>query len=83
NGFDIAKVDLELRGPGDMLGTRQSGLPDFKVLDLVKDDDIIDLAKRASAFILKDDPNLSKPENKALLQYLMVHQDDYFWGRVS
>lgn len=83
NGFDIAKVDLELRGPGDMLGTRQSGLPDFKVLDLVKDDDIIDLAKRASAFILKDDPNLSKPENKALLQYLKVHQDDYFWGRVS
>ncbi len=83
NGFDIAKVDLELRGPGDMLGTRQSGLPDFKLLDLVKDDDIIDLAKRASAFVLKDDPNLTKPENRALLQYLMANQDDYFWGRVS
>lgn len=83
NGFDIAKVDLELRGPGDMLGTRQSGLPDFKLLDLVRDDDVIDLAKRASAYILKDDPSLSHPDNRALLDYLQTHQDDFFWGQVS
>jgi len=83
NGFDISKVDLELRGPGDVLGTRQSGLPDFKLLDLVKDDEIIDLAKRASAYVLQNDPNLSQPENRALLVYLQQHQDDHFWGRVS
>ncbi len=83
NGFEISKVDLELRGPGDVLGTRQSGLPDFKLLDLVKDEEIIDLAKRASAFILKNDPDLSAPENQALLQYLQQHQDDHFWSRVS
>lgn len=83
NGFEIAKVDLELRGPGDVLGTRQSGMPDFKLLDIVKDDEIIDLAKRASAFVLKDDPNLDKIENKALLSYLAKHQDDHFWSSVS
>ncbi len=83
NGFEISEVDLELRGPGDMLGTRQSGLPDFKLLDLVKDDEIIDLAKRAANFVLKNDTQLAKPENKMLLDYLQKHQQDNFWGRVS
>ncbi len=83
NGFEISQADLELRGPGDVLGTRQSGLPDFKLLDLVTDDEIIDLAKRAAAFILKNDPNLALPENQALLNYLKQHQEDHFWGNVS
>lgn len=83
NGFEISKVDLELRGPGDLLGTRQSGLPDFKLLDLVHDDEIIDLAKRASAYVLKNDPDLSSTENRMLLDYLMKHQEDVFWGNVS
>ena len=83
NGFDISKVDLELRGPGDVLGTRQSGLPDFKLLDLVKDEEIIDLAKRASAYLLKNDPELTAPEHQPLLVYLQQHQDDHFWSRVS
>lgn len=83
NGFEIAQIDLELRGPGDLLGTRQSGLPDFKLLDLVKDDEIIDLAKRASAFILKNDPNLALPENKILLEYLKAQKNDELWSRVS
>ena len=83
NGFEIAEVDLELRGPGDVLGTRQSGLPDFKLLDLVKDEDIIDLAKRASAYLLKNDPELTAPEHQSLLAYLQQHQDDHFWSRVS
>lgn len=83
DGFEIAKVDLELRGPGDMLGTRQSGLPEFKLLDLVKDEAVIDLSKRASAFILKDDPELRLPEHAQLLEYLMKHQEDHFWGQVS
>ncbi|NQW42840.1 MAG: ATP-dependent DNA helicase RecG [Bacteroidetes bacterium] len=83
NGFEISEVDLELRGPGDLLGTRQSGLPDFKLLDLVKDDEIIDLAKRAANFILKNDPALALIENKILLEYLQKHQQDNFWGRVS
>ena len=83
NGFDISEVDLELRGPGDVMGTRQSGLPEFKLLDLVKDTEIIDLAKRAAAFIIKNDPSLEKEEHKLLLQYLQAHQLDHFWSRVS
>jgi len=83
NGFEISQVDLELRGPGDLMGTRQSGLPDFKLLDLVHDDEIIDIAKRAAAFVLKQDPVLEKEENIPLLNYLKQHQQDNFWGRVS
>ena len=83
NGFEISEADLELRGPGDVLGTRQSGLPDFKLLDLVKDGAIIDLAKRAAAYILKNDSNLLLPENQLLLDYLIKHNEDHFWGRVS
>jgi ATP-dependent DNA helicase RecG len=83
NGFEISEADLELRGPGDVLGTRQSGLPDFKMLDLVNDSEIIDLAKRAAAYILKHDPGLNSAENQSLLNYLKKHQDDHFWGHVS
>ncbi len=83
NGFEISQVDLELRGPGDLMGTRQSGLPDFKLLDLVHDDEIIDIAKRAAAFVLKNDPTLVLQENAPLLEYLKQHQQDNFWGRVS
>ena len=83
NGFDISQVDLELRGPGDLMGTRQSGLPDFKLLDLVKDTEIIDLAKRAAAYVIKNDPSLEHPEHLPLLHYLQTHQADHFWSRVS
>ena len=83
NGFDISEVDLELRGPGDLMGTRQSGLPEFKLLDLVKDTEIIDLAKRAAAYVIKNDPALEKPEHQLLLEYLLTHQEDHFWSRVS
>ncbi len=83
NGFEIAKVDLELRGPGEILGTRQSGLPEFKILDIVKDDEIIDIAKRAASFVLKNDPQLCNKENEALLKHLQLHQQDNFWGRIG
>lgn len=83
DGFEISKTDLELRGPGDILGTRQSGLPEFKLLDLVQDVRIIDLAKRAAAFVLKNDPELSLPSHEPLLDYLKKHQKDHFWSRVS
>jgi ATP-dependent DNA helicase RecG len=83
NGFDIAQVDLELRGPGDMLGTRQSGLPEFKLLDLASDDEVIDLAKRAAAYVLGLDPLLQSADNAGLLNYLKVKQKDDFWGQVS
>mgnify|MGYP003349025433 FL=1 len=61
DGFKIAEADLKIRGPGDMLGTRQSGLPEFKMADLIKDEKIL-LAARAAAFkILQADPDLMAP----------------------
>ena len=83
NGFEIAQVDLELRGPGDMMGTRQSGLPEFKLLDLGVDNEVIDLAKRAAAYVLGQDPFLQKQENTGLLNFLKSKQKDDFWGQVS
>ena len=83
DGFIISQVDLELRGPGDVLGTRQSGLPDFKLLDLGKDTEIIDLAKRAAAYLLKLDFDLKDPNHKPLLHYLIQHQSDHFWSQIS
>ncbi|MBI5326095.1 MAG: ATP-dependent DNA helicase RecG [Ignavibacteriae bacterium] len=66
DGFNISEVDLKLRGPGDVLGTRQSGLPSFKFLDLVKDGDIITEARREAFSIIEDDPHLRKPQNEIL-----------------
>jgi len=57
---------LKLRGPGDILGKRQSGLPEFKYADLVEDREILEAARTFAANIIADDPNLSKPENRVL-----------------
>ncbi len=66
DGFRIAEVDLELRGPGELLGTRQSGLPDFRVANLIRDRSILDEARLAAAAWLQTDPQLSRPESCAL-----------------
>lgn len=66
DGFSISEVDLKLRGPGDVLGTRQSGLPAFKFLDLVRDADIITEARREAFSIIEDDSHLRKPQNEIL-----------------
>ncbi len=58
NGFEIAEVDMELRGPGDLLGTRQSGLPAFRFLDLVRDGELIALARQEAFQIVEQDPHL-------------------------
>lgn len=66
DGFKIAEVDLKLRGPGDILGTKQSGLPDFKYLDLINDADIISEAKRSANELLKSDPKLTMKKNEII-----------------
>ncbi len=72
DGFKIAEVDLKLRGPGDILGTKQSGMPEFKYLDLINDADIISNAKIAVQEILKDDPKLQKAYNSLIKEQLYV-----------
>jgi len=66
NGFKIAERDLEIRGPGDFLGTRQSGLPEFQLANIVKDITILETARRAAYDVVAKDLQLSLPENRLL-----------------
>lgn len=66
DGFEIARKDLELRGPGDFFGIRQHGLPEFKLADLLKDVNILKQATDAAKSVLDTDPKLEKEENKLL-----------------
>jgi ATP-dependent DNA helicase RecG len=73
DGFKIADIDLELRGPGEMLGTRQSGMPDFRVANLIRDRGLLDEARRAVDAWLTRDPRLQSPES-ASLRRVLVHR---------
>ncbi|MBS1538021.1 MAG: ATP-dependent DNA helicase RecG [Bacteroidetes bacterium] len=64
DGFKIAEVDMKLRGPGDVMGTRQSGLPDFEFTDLVRDFEVIEIAKQEAFALIDADPHLRKPEHE-------------------
>jgi len=66
DGFRIAEADLEIRGPGEMLGTRQAGLPDFRVANLIRDARVLDDARRAATEWLASDPELEKPASRRL-----------------
>ena len=75
DGFEIANYDLKLRGPGDLTGTRQSGMLDFKLINVIKDERIISVSRDIANAILSDDPTLSKAENAILQQYLAYMQN--------
>ena len=66
DGFKIAEADLEIRGPGEFLGVRQSGLPEFKVASLVRDGRVLQLAKKSALELIKKDPDLLQPEHNSL-----------------
>jgi ATP-dependent DNA helicase RecG len=72
DGFKIAQVDLELRGPGDFFGTRQSGLPEFRVADLLRDGPALEEARREAIALVARDPNLAEPGHRALRQALLA-----------
>ncbi|MCO5252217.1 MAG: ATP-dependent DNA helicase RecG [Candidatus Kapabacteria bacterium] len=81
DGFEIAETDMKLRGPGDIMGTKQSGLPEFKYLSLAEDGEIIAQAKKAIEYLLRDDPKLNKTQNlqvRAKLVKLLRGSDNYF-----
>jgi ATP-dependent DNA helicase RecG len=83
NGFEIAEKDLELRGPGDIEGTRQSGMLNFKLASIVKDRSLLDTAKTMSEMLLENDPDLVSAENLRLKQFLQQRRGDRIWSIIS
>ena len=84
NGFLIAEKDLEIRGPGDIMGTQQSGVIDLKIADLVSDQKILTYARKFAKQILEDDKNLSKEKNSNLLNtynHLVKNKD--LWSYIG
>lgn len=71
DGFKIAEADLEIRGPGDFLGTRQSGMPDFRVASILRDGAILDQARKAAFDLMEQDPLLTTPDGKQIKDELL------------
>jgi ATP-dependent DNA helicase RecG len=71
DGFRIAEADLEIRGPGDFLGTRQAGLPDFRVANILRDGRVLEEARKEAFAVVERDPNLSLPEHARLREELV------------
>lgn len=84
DGFHIAEVDLEIRGPGDIMGTQQSGIPGLTLADLTKDGELMQQARAAARKILDDDPELQQQANAAIKRTVEVKmRTEAIWGRIS
>ncbi len=84
DGFDIAEVDLKLRGPGDIMGTQQSGVLNLKIADIVKDNDILKTARYFAIKILNEDPSLSLEKNKVVrYTYQQMAKHKNIWNYIS
>ena len=84
DGFKISEVDMQLRGPGDILGTQQSGVVDFKKLDLVADAKLIKASKEIVDFILERDPYLSHPDHLRMKNhYIKYYSKKHSWSKIS
>ncbi|WP_200975115.1 ATP-dependent DNA helicase RecG [Echinicola sp. 20G] len=84
NGFEIADVDLKLRGPGDLMGTQQSGVADLLIADLSKDAPILTMARDAAQALIQEDPNLQLPQNAMVLRQIKNQKKHAVnWSRIS
>lgn len=83
DGFEIAEKDLELRGPGDIEGTRQSGMLNFKLASIVNDKGLLDLAKYYAEEVLKEDEDLADEKNLPLKNYLLSQKGKTAWSKIS
>ncbi len=84
NGFEIADVDLKLRGPGDITGTRQSGVLDLLIADIAKDSSILQAARNAASDVLDNDPLLKNPEHYNIARHInSLKKSVVNWGRIS
>ncbi len=84
NGFEIANTDLSLRGPGDLMGTQQSGVLDLLIADIAKDGKILQIARESAKSILEDDPELTKDQNSNIKNHIAtLRRDAVNWSRIS
>lgn len=85
DGFEIAEVDLQLRGPGDLEGTQQSGVPfDLRIANLARDGQLLQLARDEAGLLLEKDPLLEKPENSIIREQLAEkRQQQQNWSKIS
>ncbi|MFZ6051956.1 ATP-dependent DNA helicase RecG [Halocola ammonii] len=84
DGFKISEVDLEIRGPGEMTGTRQSGTFEFNIADLTTDREILIQARKSAVEILEKDEELNRPENRELgAELRRIQYKKPNWGRIS
>ncbi len=83
SGFAIAEKDLELRGPGEIDGTRQSGTLDLHLADIVRDVNLMELTRNVAITLLKQDPDLKMESNQLLKEFLMTRKDKEVWSRIS
>jgi len=84
DGFEIAEVDLKLRGPGDVMGTQQSGVLNLKIADIVKDKDILQSSRFYARRVLNLDPSLSLPDHKMILNtYRELSKYKNIWNYIS
>ncbi len=84
NGFEIAEADLRLRGPGNIEGTQQSGILNFRIADLARDARILQTAREVAARILDDDPQFLRPEHARLKTFMDKNSKQYrVWSRIS
>ena len=84
DGFEIAEMDLKLRGPGDIQGTQQSGILDLKMADLAKDEAILKFARDQARDLLENDPHLEKPQHRMIVSRLKaLYHEKLYWSRIS
>jgi ATP-dependent DNA helicase RecG len=84
DGFEIAEVDLKLRGPGDLMGTQQSGVLNLQIADIVKDRDILMLARNYALQLLREDASMQKPEHATLRSvFIEMTKKKNIWNYIS
>ncbi|MDC0960630.1 helicase-related protein, partial [Flavobacteriaceae bacterium] len=84
DGFEIAEVDLKLRGPGDLMGTQQSGVLQLKIADLIKDQEILKTARNYAKKLISEDPELDKIEHRNVrITYSKITRHKNIWNYIS
>jgi ATP-dependent DNA helicase RecG len=84
DGFEIAEVDLKLRGPGDLMGTQQSGVLRLKIANIIQDKALLGIARESAKNILKEDPKLISPKNRPInATYVAMGTYKNIWNYIS